>query len=344
MNEKTGIMIAFCTTLTWSIGIFPFTEASRRLGANSVNHFRLLLAVSFLTIISFTLLPLSLSEFFSSPMPEHWLWFGLSGVIGLALGDYFSFTSFAILGTRLGSIFSTLSPTATLMTGFFLVGERINLVGILGIVLTIAGMIWLSLSRSETAGIKDVGHGSLKTGIFFGVLSALCQGIGVVLANKGFIYHTTSALREGLEVVIANKGFTYHSTNTTLPFLQATWLRMISATVVIHLFTLFFGNMKKVYEPVLENRKKGNMFALAGTIFGPVIGVSLSMYTISLLKDKPSVAQTIFSLVPIFALPLAIIFYREKVTLKSLLGAVVAVLGVIILIQRDHISNTLFGH
>ena len=323
MNEKTGIMIAFCTTLTWSIGIFPFTEASRRLGANSVNHFRLLLAVCFLTLLALPLLPLSLSEFFTTPLPDHWIWFGLSGVVGLALGDYFSFTSFAILGTRLGSIFSTLSPTATLLTGFFLVGERINLVGILGILLTIAGMIWLSLSRSETEGIKDVGHGNLKKGIFFGVLSALCQGIGVVMANKGFTYHTT---------------------NVPLPFLQATWLRMISATVFIHLFTLFFGSIKKVYAPVIENRKKGNLFALAGTIFGPVVGVSLSMYAISLLQDKPSVAQTIFSLVPIFALPLAMIFYKEKVTLKSLSGAVTAVLGVIILIQRDELSKIVFGH
>ena len=218
-------MIAFLTTISWSIGIFPFTEAARRLGANSVNHFRLLLAVIFLTIICLVLLPFSLTEFFASPLPEHWLWFGLSGAIGLALGDYFSFTSFAILGTRLGSIFSTLSPAATLLTGFFLVEERINFVGILGILLTIAGMVWLSLSRSETAGIKDVGHGNLKTGIFFGVLSALCQGIGVVMANKGFNYQTG---------------------NTPLPFLQATWLRMICATLTIHVFTLFFGKIKKV--------------------------------------------------------------------------------------------------
>lgn len=323
MNESTGILIAFCTTLSWSICIFPFTEAARRLGANGVNHFRLLLAVSFLTIICFVVLPISFSEFFTSPMPEHWLWFGLSGVIGLALGDYFGFTAFAILGTRLGSIFSTLSPAATLMTGFFLVSERINLIGILGIALTIAGMIWLSLSRSETAGIKDLGHGNLKKGILFGVLSAMTQGIGVVLANKGF---------------------TYHSSEAHIPALQATWLRMICATGAIHLFTLFFGNIKRVYQPVIENKKNGNWYALGGTIFGPVMGVTLSMYTISLLNNKPSVAQTIFSLVPIFVLPLAIIFYKEKVTMKSLFGAVTAVLGVVILIQRDEISKMLFGH
>lgn len=322
MNEHTGLLIAFCTTLSWSIGIFPFTEAARRLGANSVNHFRLLLAVVFLTILSLLFLPLSFTGIFTNPLPEHWLWFGLSGIVGLALGDYFSFTSFAILGTRLGSIFSTLSPAATLLCGFFIVHERINAIGVGGILLTVGGMVWLSLSRSETAGIKDVGHGDLGKGIFYGILSALCQGIGVVLANKGFTYKLHAA---------------------DLPFLQATWLRMVCATSFIFLFTILAGRVKKVLAPVMINKNKGIRFAVAGTIFGPVIGVSCSMYAIALLKDKPSVAQTIFSLVPIFALPLAMVFYKEKITWKAFLGAVTAVAGVIILIQRDEISKLLFG-
>ena len=313
-----GELVALGTTISWSIGIFPFTEAARRMGPNPVNHIRLLLAVIFLTIISLIFLPISFTELFSSPLPEHWIWFGASGVIGLALGDYFGFTSFAILGPRVGSIFTTLAPAAALCLGFFIIGEHINLLGITGIMITIAGVIWLTLSRSAKSEMKDHEYGNVGKGILFGILSAVCQGVGVVLANKGF----QSQLNE-----------------TDLPFFQATWIRMISATAVIFLITIVQGKLKNILQPALKNKNNGLIYTFWGTVFGPVIGVSLSMFAVSLLHNKPSVAQTIFSLVPVVVLPISYIFYKEKITVKSIMGAFIAITGVIILIWRDEILH-----
>lgn len=316
-----GELVALCTTLSWSIGIFPFTEAARRLGPNAVNHFRLVLAVIFLTILSLCFLPLSFTQLFTVPLPQHWLWFGLSGVIGLALGDYFSFTSFAIIGPRVSSIFTTLAPAAALCTGYFLVGERINLTGITGIAITIFGVIRLTLSKSAKSEIRFMEqHGNMEKGIIAGILAAVCQGVGVVLANKGF---------------------TYQLGKNDLPAFQATWLRMVCATTLIFLITIFRGKIKEVTQPVIRNKNKGNIYTLAGSIFGPVIGVSLSMLTISLMHNKPSVAQTIFSLMPIMTLPLAYLFYGERITAKAVTGAMIAISGVVILIWRDEISRLL---
>ncbi|MCK6649212.1 MAG: DMT family transporter [Bacteroidia bacterium] len=315
-NAHLGEIVAFGTTLSWSIGIFPFTEAARRLGPNAVNHFRLVLAVLFLTVISTLFLPVSPADLFTSPQTEHWIYFGLSGVIGLALGDYFSFTSFAILGARVGSIFSTLAPAAALITAYFVIGERINLIGMTGILITIGGVIWLTMSRRSQSEMKDHEHGNVKLGIVSGVLSAICQGVGVVLANKGF---------------------TYKQAEGDLDFFHATWLRMISATVVIYLITISRGKLKEITQPVLDNKNNGIIYTLGGTIFGPVIGVSLSMYAVSLLQDKPSIAQTIFSLVPVFVLPLSYLFYKEKITAKAILGAIIAIVGVMILIWREQL-------
>ena len=319
MNNNSahlGDIVAFGTTLSWSLGIFPFTEAARRLGPNAVNHFRLVLAVLFLTIISIIFLPTSLVELFTSPQTEHWIYFGLSGVVGLALGDYFGFTSFAILGARVGSIFSTLATAAALITAYFVIGERINLIGIIGILITIGGVIWLTMSRRSQSEMKDHEHGNVKLGVVFGVLSAVCQGVGVVLANKGF---------------------TYKQAEGDLAFFHATWLRMISATVIIYIITISRGKLKEITQPVLDNKNNGIIYTLGGTIFGPVIGVSLSMYAVSLLQDKPSIAQTIFSLVPVFVLPLSYLFYKEKITARAILGATIAIIGVMILIWREQL-------
>lgn len=313
-----GELVALGTTLSWSIGIFPFTEAARRMGPNAVNHIRLIFAVIFLTIISLFVLPISFTDLFTSPLPQHWMWFGLSGIIGLALGDHFGFTSFVILGPRVGSIFTTLAPAAALIAGFFLIGERINIIGIIGIVITIAGVVWLSLNRGSKETMKDHAIGKVGKGILFAILSAVCQGTGLVLANKGFETQINDA---------------------DLPFFQATWIRMIVAATIMYLITIVRGKFRETNKPVLENKNNGLIFALGGTIFGPVIGVSSSMLAVSLLHNKPSVAQTIFALVPVFVLPLSYLFYKEKFTIKSVFAALIAIAGVMVLIWREDILS-----
>jgi len=313
-----GELVAFGTTLSWSIGIFPFTEASRRLGPNSVNHFRLVLAIIFLSVLSIVFFNYSFLDLFTLPLPEHWFWFGVSGVVGLALGDYFGFTSFAILGARVGSIFIPLAPAAALCAGYFMVGERINFIGIIGILITIAGVLWLTLSKTEKNKMHLSEHGKIEKGILFGILASVCQGVGVVLANKGFDTKMNDA---------------------AIPAIHATWIRMTIATIVIYAITISRGKLKMMLKPVFENKNNGIIYTFAGTLFGPVLGVTLSMAAVSLLQNKPSVAQTIFSLVPVLVLPFNYLFYKEPIKLKSILGALIAIAGVLVLIWRNQLQS-----
>lgn len=313
MNSYYGELIAFCTTLSWSIGIFPFTEASRRLGPDTVNHFRLLLAVGMLTLIFMFRQANGLTALIDAPEASQWIWFGTSGIVGLALGDYFGFTAFAILGTRLGSLFTCFAPGAALIFGYLILNEDINLFGFLGILITLAGVMYISLSKEEKATVSDLGFGDLKKGILYGILSALCQGIGLVLSKKGM-----SAASGQLDPV------------------HATWIRMVVASLAIYAVTLFRGKIREIHAPVRENRNKGIRYAVLGTLFGPVIGVCFSMYAVTLVQV--SVAQTIFSLVPVVVLPLALLFTNEKITIKTAAGAITAIAGVFILIWRDQLS------
>jgi drug/metabolite transporter (DMT)-like permease len=313
-----GELMALLTTLSWTICIFPFTEASRRLGPNTVNHYRLLLAVILLSIVLIVFNGFSLLQLFYQPHLNNWIWLGLSGIIGLTLGDYFGFTMYAIIGTRLGSLFASLSPGAALLFAYILLGETINYIGIIGIIITSAGVAWISLSKAEHAQIPDYGHGKISKGILFGVLSAICQGVGLVLAKKGF-YNPESA--------------------TYINPIHATWIRMIIATITIFAITIAAGKLKQISIPIIKNQNKGIMHMIAGTVFGPVMGVSLSLYTISVLNV--SMAQTIFSLVPVFVLPIAYWLYKERITLKSFIGAVIATLGVVLLVWRENIQQFL---
>jgi drug/metabolite transporter (DMT)-like permease len=110
---------------------------------------------------------------------------------------------------------------------------------------------------------------------------------------------------------------------------------MIVATGSMFILTAVTGNLKTLINKENTKLKQGLLFMTAGTFFGPVIGVSLAMYTVSLVDA--SVAQTIFSLVPVFVLPIAYFIFKEKVTGASIIGALIAILGVVILIWRDAI-------
>ncbi|MEI6816433.1 MAG: DMT family transporter [Bacteroidota bacterium] len=314
----TGEIIAGLTTISWSICVFPFTEAARRLGPTSVNHFRLILALILTTIIILVGFNIDFKSLFTLPTSENWIWLGISGFVGLTLGDYFGFTTYAILGTRIGSVFNTLAPGAALLLGFIMLDEHLNWVALSGIFISVVGILWLTLNKEETAALPDFGHGNVKKGVIFGVLAAFCQGAGLVLYKKG---------------INANQ-------NAQMIPIHAAWIRLITATVSIYFITLVRGRFHLVTRPFRENHNGGVRYAVAGTIFGPVIGVTLAGYSIA--NVQVGVSQTIFSLIPVLVLPMAAILYKEKITYKAGLGAVVAIIGVLILIWRDTISQFLF--
>lgn len=314
-----GIVFALLTTFSWAVGIFPFTEAARRMGTNSLNLFRLLLAMVFIAVIALIFYPSEFNSIFSSQYYTAWLWLGLSGIVGLTIGDYFAFEMFRILGARTGSVLTTFAPAAALILGALLIDERISAIGISGIVITIVGVNFVSFGRKEREKIPDRGHGTIAYGIIAGILAALCQGAGLVLAKKGLMDQPT--------------GF-------SLAPIPANFMRLAAAGGSLALFWIVQGRIKEIVRPVLENRNNSIRLAIAGTIFGPTLGVSLSLYTISLID--PSVAQTIFSLVPVFAFLLSAAFMKDKITLQSVLGLFIAITGVIILIWREELAGVLF--
>jgi drug/metabolite transporter (DMT)-like permease len=63
----------------------------------------------------------------------------------------------------------------------------------------------------------------------------------------------------------------------------------------------------------------------AGTIFGPFIGVSLSLYAVQ--HTETGIASTLIALVPIFIIAPAALMFKEKITARQVIGAVVSIAG-----------------
>ncbi|HWY99253.1 MAG TPA: DMT family transporter [Bacteroidia bacterium] len=314
-NLQLGYLTAFLAMFVNSLSNFPFTDAARKWGSVALNHYRLVIAFIVLTVLCMIMDKLSIKDLFAGPSLNQYIYIGLSGILGLAVGDYFGFHAMSILGARISSIFNTIAPGATLLFGFLLLNEDINLIGIIGIAVSIGGMIWfLTSGKSKNDKSHLLKHGSVRKGIFFGILAGLCQGFHIVIAKKGFA-----------------------DASYAITPLHITWIRVFAAMVAYYLFTFSRGRLKQDVIVVVREGKDIITKVTLATIWGLVLSIILVMWSMTLCKV--AVVQTIISLVPIVVVPMAYVFYKEKMTVKSIIAATVSVAGVFVLIWREDIAH-----
>lgn len=301
MTTNLGEIAALLTALCFSISSIFFTNAGQKYGPLVSNRLRLVVAILLLGIIHWVA--------FGIPLPIHagvqrWLWLGISGIVGLAIGDLFLFQAYVTIGPRLGLLFLSLSPALATILAWLFLNERLSAGSIVGIALTLFGIAWVvlesSASHSSTANEPDhAAHQVNMKGIFAGLIAAAGQALGVVLAKPG----------------LAN-GFSPISGNV---------IRMSSAFLALWLVTLVQGKAVTTFQQA-NLQRSGLIYILGGAIFGPLIGVSLSLYAVQ--NTNVGIASTLIALPPIFLLPIGRFIFKERISWRAVLGTVIAVAGV----------------
>ena len=66
--------------------------------------------------------------------------------------------------------------------------------------------------------------------------------------------------------------------------------------------------------------------ATIGTVFGPFVGVSLSLFAIQ--HTQTGIASTLMALVPVLIIFPSSIMFKEKITARQVVGAVISLIGV----------------
>jgi drug/metabolite transporter (DMT)-like permease len=292
-----GELAAIFTSLLWSFTSVQFTLAGRRIGSAAVNRLRLVLAVIFLSIVH--------TFVYGSPWPVdaelfRWGWLGLSGVIGLVGGDAALFQAFVLIGPRRSMLLMTLVPVISVLLAWVWLGEILVLPQLLAIVVTVAGVAWVVGERSPGAAPGPMSTQDSQTnlkGILLGLGGAVGQAVGLVMAKQGLV--------------------------DNFPSLSATLMRMVVALVVIWLLTLFQGKIRATVGTLKDHRAA--LFLFGGAVTGPFLGVWMSM--IAVQNAQVGIASTLMSLTPIMLIPLAYWIFGDRITLRSLLGTIIALAG-----------------
>ncbi|MFH0734110.1 MAG: DMT family transporter [bacterium] len=289
-----GEFAALATAFLWSGSAIAFTEASRTVGSSLVNITRMIIG-EFLLLI--TVLFLSVNYNISGSQYANLV---ISGIIGIAVGDAFLFKAFELIGARLSMLLMCLAPIIAAFFAYIFLNENISNWGIVGVVVTFIGIL-LVLIQKQDSNIKKNKH--IYKGIFFAFMAAVGQGAGLIFAKLAF--------NEG-EI----NGF------------FATFIRL-GASLILFYPILFFSNKLKNPIKKFKNNKKAFVYSSVGAVIGPYLGITLSLIAIS--HTYVGVASTLMSTVPIIMLPIVWIFYKEKLSFRSIVGAVVAVAGITIL-------------
>jgi drug/metabolite transporter (DMT)-like permease len=153
-------------------------------------------------------------------------------------------------------------------------------------------------------------HG-LTAGILFGVLSALCQGAGAVISRKAY-------------EVATNAGHPFH---TLTDGINAAYQRILGGILVTALFFACLRLARKSDAIEKNDWRKGWKWVLGNGLAGPVLGVSC--YQWALMTEKTSIVLPIVATTPLAVMPLAHYLEGDRITWRTVLGAILAVAGVI---------------
>jgi drug/metabolite transporter (DMT)-like permease len=135
--QYIGEILSLVVAVAWT-GAALFSEAATlRIGTIVLNVIRMAGSLLVLGVILWVVTGFPLPQYLNA---EAWLWLSLSGLVGYVFGDYCLFNSYLTIGSRYGQLFMTLAPLAAALAGWLILGEKMSMMGILGMLVVGTGI------------------------------------------------------------------------------------------------------------------------------------------------------------------------------------------------------------
>jgi drug/metabolite transporter (DMT)-like permease len=181
-------------------------------------------------------------------------------------------------------------------------GEKLTAMQVAGVVVTMSGIAWVIGERNNRSSQVIATRKEYILGVLCGLGAASGQAMGLVTARLG--------------------------TAGGYPAISATLIRMVAAAILMWAITLLTRQAGSALR-TFANQPQALWLALAGSFFGPFLGVTLTLYAIQ--HTEVGVASTLSSLTPVILLPVGYIFFKERFGWQTVTGTLLAMSGVALL-------------
>lgn len=295
MTPVLGHLFALLTAGCWAQNSIVYAAAGKRVGSQTVTHIRLWIALPIIFMVNFiftgTVFPAGLSG-------TTYLLMGISGFLGFCVADLFIFYAFVEIGPRETLVVLTLSPIFSTVISWIFLKELLSPLQIIGILATVGGVIWVVLVEKKGRKKREKNE---RLGLLFAFLGAVSQACGMVLARQG--------LESNIHPVSANL------------------LRICAGVIGLAVFTLLRGSFISDFRKMKDRRAL--LLLTSGAVIGPVIGIILTMYALTLAPV--GIVTAIMQTSPVILLPVDKFVFKMKIPLGAVGGTVLAIGGAAIL-------------
>jgi len=285
-----GEFFSFLCALCWAIAIIFFRKSGDFIKPFALNLFKNSIASILFILTSFIL---AIPIFIKAPL-HHFLLLATSGIIGIALADTLFFRALNILGASLTQIVNCMYMPIMIVLSYFFLNETFFLLQFIG-----TGMIILAINISSWKS-KDYSleKKDLLLGIFLAILSMTFMAIGVILVKPILAHY---------------------------PIIWCTEIRLISGSLAMWFILVFRKDKKIILQTFIPSRNWRYM--LPGSVIGAYF--SMLIWLAGIKFTQANIASAINQTNVIFVLILAVIFLKEKFTLKKVVGVMLAFSGVL---------------
>lgn len=301
MEQYSGQLAAIGAACFFAVNTTILARAGKQLGSVIAVRGAIALALIWVTILH--TLTIALPDLSKVELYRLGYLFA-SGVVGFGFGAVFMTMALVRLGPRLSSLIVALSPVFSSIMAWIFFAEELEPSKYMGIALTLAGIAFVVTEKRPKAKdvALDIEPRDYFLGMLFAVLTAFFQSTVFVLNRVG---------AEG-----------------DFPALTGTLIRLLGGVIILWVVALLrreFISTIKTYAKSMS----GMRLLLLSSILGPTIGVSLVIVAVQ--QAPVGIASALSNLTPIILVPISHFFLGERISIRAVIGTLIAVLGTIII-------------
>ena len=290
--QRIGELAAFGTAVCWTLSAVIFEQAIKRIGVLAVNFIKV--------VIAFFLLAISAAIMRGMPLPfdaapNTILLLSVSGMVGFVFADFFLYTAYGTVGSRIAMLFLALSPPMTAGIAYLFLGETIGSRGFLGMILVISGICVTVFGR----------HGNI-----------LSSGINKQ-DIKGYLCAFAASLGQSIALNITKAGIGNYDP------VSGTQIRVFAAIIGFGILSLVLEGGRNIKKAV--HSFDGLKYTGIGAVFGPYLGVTLSLF--ALQRVSSGIVSTLIGLSPVLIIIPETLVSKKKIKALEIAGAFIAVAG-----------------
>jgi drug/metabolite transporter (DMT)-like permease len=300
------MIAAFLAALLFAVSTICGYRSSRQIGGAEANLWRVCLAAFFLGLWANT--------FGSGLAGDAFPIFLLSGFLGVGLGDTGYFQALPRLGSRRTVLLvqCCTAPFAALIEWLWL-GTKLNLPEIVCIAVILTGVA-IALAPGDHLKISPR---ELRLGIAFSLFAAFCGALGTVMSRKAFaVAHAAGQFPDA-----GTTGYQRVLGGILIPAIILIVVKWRSARAHGGVFE------EKTRQVSHEKWRRIWPWVLGNSLAGQTLGMTCFQWAIE--KTPAGIVTAIVALTPVILLPMTRIVDGEKIGVRSLVGALIAVAGVI---------------